>query len=225
MSLEVSESNMQCSKLLSAKGLSRQLGERILWRNLTIELVKGDRVGLVAPSGSGKTLLMRNLSLLDPLEQGQLTLHGRAPAEWGLPMWRSHVIYLNQRPVSHSGTVKQNLQSILLWGNHRHRCQWQENRICSWLATLGRDADFLEFDAKRLSGGELQILALMRAMQLDPDLLLLDEPCASLDTTTTYGVEQLLHTWLETDKRACIFTSHDVGQIERFASRIQELIP
>lgn len=89
MSLEVSESNMQCSKLLSAKGLSRQLGERILWRNLTIELVKGDRVGLVAPSGSGKTLLMRNLSLLDPLEQGQLTLHGRAPAEWGLPMWRS----------------------------------------------------------------------------------------------------------------------------------------
>ncbi|HJO77688.1 MAG TPA: ABC transporter, partial [Prochlorococcaceae cyanobacterium Fu_MAG_134] len=65
----------------------------------------------------------------------------------------------------------------------------------------------------------------MRAMQLDPDLLLLDEPCASLDTTTTYGVEQLLHTWLATDKRACIFTSHDVGQIERFASRIQELIP
>ena len=97
--------------LLRARELKRQLGDRLLWSQLNLELAAGDRLGLVAPSGAGKTLLLRALALLDPLECGTLSLLGRPPASWGLPRWRSMVLYLAQRPIAHSGTVEANLRS------------------------------------------------------------------------------------------------------------------
>ena len=67
----------------------------------------------------------------------------------------------------------------------------------------------------QLSGGEAQILALVRALQLEPTILLLDEPTASLDAKTTAQVEALLKNWLHDRDRACILTSHDSAQIDR----------
>ena len=92
-----------------------------------------------------------------------------------------------------------------------------------WLVALGRDPAFLAYDAERLSGGELQLMALLRALQLDPTVLLLDEPTASLDRDTSVAVEALLVEWLAAGPRAAVFNSHDSEQIQRFASRTLEL--
>jgi energy-coupling factor transporter ATP-binding protein EcfA2 len=80
--------------LLRAAGLERRLGDRRLWSRLDLELAGGDRLGLVAPSGAGKTLLLRTLALLDPPQAGRFSLLGRPPAAWGLPRWRAMVAYL-----------------------------------------------------------------------------------------------------------------------------------
>ncbi len=213
------------SPLFSATGLRCSLGERLLWRNLNLTLQAGDRIGLVGPSGQGKTLLLRRLALLDPLQCGVLKLHGRSPASWGLPAWRARVTYLSQRPVAHAGTVEQNLRSVWGFVSQRQRGGWQLQRIGHWLERLGRQQAFLGYRAERLSGGELQLLALLRALQLDPPVLLLDEPCASLDVATALAVEALLGDWLAAPGRACVFTSHDPGQIARFTSACLELQP
>ncbi|MCT0202958.1 ATP-binding cassette domain-containing protein [Synechococcus sp. CS-602] len=209
--------------LLRAEQLKRQLGDRLLWSQLDLELRAGERLGLVAPSGAGKTLLLRALALLDPLQAGTIHLQGRPPASWGLPRWRSLVLYLTQRPVAHGGTVEANLRSPWSFQERRGRGGWRRERITDWLAALGRDPSFLAYDAERLSGGELQLLALLRALQLDPIVLLLDEPTASLDGATTGAVEALLIAWLGAGPRAAVFTSHDSEQIQRFASRTLEL--
>lgn len=214
---------MQPTALVSAIGLGRSLGGRLLWRNIDLALRAGDRLGLVAPSGQGKTLLLRNLALLDPLQRGSLSLQGRPPASWGLPAWRARVSYLHQRPVAHAGTVEENLRSVWGYASQRQRGGWQRGRICGWLERLGRPPTFLGYPAERLSGGELQLLAFLRALQLDPVVLLLDEPCASLDASTTRAVEALLREWLAADARACVLTSHDPEQISRFTTARLEL--
>lgn len=68
-----------------------------------------------------------------------------------------------------------------------------------------------------------QLLALLRALQFDPTVLLLDEPTASLDGATTAAVETLLIAWLAAGPRAAVLISHDSEQIQRFSTRILEL--
>jgi putative ABC transport system ATP-binding protein len=210
--------------LFRAEGLSRRLEGRPLWQGITFSLEVGDRLALVGPTGTGKTLLLRSLVLLDPLGSGRLELRGRSPAEWTLPIWRSRTLLLQQRPVALAGTVDDNLRAALAFASHRGR-PYRREWVLARLRELGRDESFLAQEAQRLSGGELQLMALLRALQLDPDVLLLDEPTASLDAATTSRVEALVEAWLAGGERACLLTSHDAAQIERFCPRRLALTP
>ncbi|PSN16850.1 ABC transporter [filamentous cyanobacterium CCT1] len=212
--------------MLAVENLGRQLGDRWLWRGVSFDLFSGDCLGLVAPSGAGKTLLMRNLVLLDPIQQGAVKFAGKNPSEWGVSAYRSRVMYVPQRAVSIEnaarnaleGTVQDNLMQVFELGVYRQR-QFDPHIIQTWLGQLGRGAEFLNLQGARLSGGEAQILALLRALQLNPQVLLLDEPTASLDAATTTRVEALLLDWLRHPHRACLMTSHDAEQIHRFTQR------
>ncbi|WP_225885226.1 ATP-binding cassette domain-containing protein [Leptolyngbya sp. KIOST-1] len=212
--------------MLSVENLGRQVGDRWLWRGVSFELATGDCVGLVAPSGAGKTLLMRNLVLLDPPQRGEVRFEGKTPREWGVPAYRRRVMYLPQRAVALEnggqnaleGTVQDNLMQVFELGGHSQH-QFDPATIHTWLTQLGRGPEFLKLQGGRLSGGEVQILALLRALQLNPQVLLLDEPTASLDAATTARVEALLHDWLRHPHRACLLTSHDTEQVHRVTHR------
>ena len=96
-----------------------------------------------------------------------------------------------------------------------HR-KFDRRRAAELLSALGRDAAFLEKKVADLSGGEIQITALVRALQLDPTVLLLDEPTAALDGPTATAVEQLIDRWLtESGQRAMIWVSHNEAQAQR----------
>ena len=208
----------QNQPLLSVENLGRQLTDRWLWRGVSFELMAGDCVGLVAPSGAGKTLLMRNLALLDPIQQGEVRFEGKTPSEWGLPAYRSQVMMVPQRAIAFDSTIQDNLKQVFDLGIYSDR-RFDPTIIQTWLQKLGRNPEFLNLQGSRLSGGEAQILALLRALQLSPQVLLLDEPTASLDGATTAQVEALLHDWLQHSNRACLLTSHDTEQIRRVTHR------
>jgi putative ABC transport system ATP-binding protein len=210
--------------LLTADRLGCRVAGRWLWRDLNFALGAGEGLGLVAPSGAGKTLLLRTLVLLDPLQTGTIHYAGRPLAQWALPTYRTQVIYLPQRAIAFEGTVADNLQRVFALASQRHR-RYQPEQILTWLEALGRGPEFLTRSGLQLSGGEAQILALLRALQLDPQILLLDESTASLDPVTTAQVEQLLSQWLRVPHHACIFTSHDPEQIRRFTHRQLSLEP
>ena len=208
--------------LLEAHNLIRRHpnAEHRLLENISLTLHSGDRVAVAGPSGSGKTLLLRALALLDPVDGGQVLWHGQPIRNQDIPGFRCRAIYFHQRPSLLADTVEAALRQPFSLAIHRRR-KFNRPWIIERLASLGRDEKFLEQKVANLSGGEMQIVALLRALQLEPNVLLLDEPTSALDPQTAAAVEQWLSAWIDQspDNRAMIWVTHDVNQANRVANR------
>jgi len=221
--LNISNSNIKNlsdrSPILSVKSLGRQIQNRWLWRYLSFELWSGERVAIVGASGTGKSLLLRALAGLDTVQEGQIIFKHKSISSHFMPHYRSQIIYLHQRPALWEGTVEENLQQVYLLATHRHQV-YNRQLILDYLHLLHRDTDFLQRPVSAISGGEGQIVAFLRALQLSPRVLLLDEPTASLDAETVSFLEALVTAWLSDDpQRAYLCTSHDPNQLQRLTTR------
>lgn len=183
-------------------------------------LADGDRVAVTGPSGAGKSVLMRALALLDPLDEGCIRLNGVPVERRAIPGYRSRVAYLRQRPALLDGTVEDNLRYPYSLGVYRER-RFDRAGAALLAAQAGRSGGFLDKRANDLSGGEAQLVAIIRVLQLDPDVLLLDEPTASLDPDSAKAVEALVDGWFCAGghARASVWVSHDTSQAARVGAR------
>ncbi|MBE7385511.1 MAG: ATP-binding cassette domain-containing protein [Leptolyngbya sp. SIO1E4] len=207
------------SPILSVSKIGRNFQDRWIWQDISFELFAGDRLAIVGPSGTGKSLLLRVLAGLDPIQAGQILFQGQSLASLEMPQFRSQVIYLHQQPALLEGSVESNLTQVYNLAIHRNST-YDRPKVLEYLSFLGRSANFLERSVDQLSGGEKQIVACLRALQLSPQVLLLDEPTASLDRTATEQLENLITQWHHTDSsRACMWTSHDPEQIDRVSTQ------
>ena len=208
--------------LLQARNLARRHpdGRRWLLEDVSLEIHAGTPLAITGASGTGKTLLLRALAMLDRLDRGQICWRGRPPRREGIPEFRRMAIYLHQRPALLEETVEAALRRPLTLAAHRRR-PFDRDRIVGWLGQLQRDETFLAKRSGELSGGETQIVALLRAIQLDPTVLLLDEPTSAVDRQTTSTVERVLQDWVgdPTSARGMIWVTHDAQQARRVARR------
>ena len=187
-----------------------------VWRDVNFTVSPGSRLLIDGPSGSGKSLLLRAVAGLDPSD-GECRLHGKTPAEWGVPRYRSRVMYVPQRPSFAPGTVSDAMAQPFGFGVHQHRA-WDEGRAAELLEALGRDAALLRQDVDTLSGGQQQSVALARALQLDPQLLLLDEVTAALDHQLARLTEDYVVAWSASGERALLWVGHDDEAKKRIAT-------
>jgi putative ABC transport system ATP-binding protein len=212
--------------LLEACGVGRRAGDGTGWllRDISIAVRAGDRIALTGPTGSGKTVLLRSLCLLDTVNTGTISWQSEPVQPDQVPAYRARAIYLTQRARLFGGTVEGNLRLPFSLAVHRHR-EYSRESVATYLHRLGRDEEFLARDSANLSGGEMQIVALLRAIQLDPTILLLDEPTASLDEGTTQQIEQLVADWMSPPdaRQAFVWVTHDAAQAERVANRSWQL--
>lgn len=210
------------SPLLEARGIGRRQRDGSSWliHDVSIMIGEGDQIAVRGPTGSGKTVALRSLAMLDAIDAGEIRWRDRTLTADEIPTYRSQVIYLAQRARLFGGTVEENLQRPFSLAVHRHQ-GFSRERIASFLERLDRDERFLTLDSEHLSGGEMQIVALLRAIQLDPTILLLDEPTASLDAETTQQIERLVMGWMSEGqgRHAFVWVTHDVLQANRIANR------
>jgi putative ABC transport system ATP-binding protein len=104
---------------------------------------------------------------------------------------------------------------------HAHE-RFDREWVVSLLDRVGRGPEFLDQAGRELSGGEAQVVAVIRALQLHPRVLLLDEPTASLDAATAQAIEQLVAGWHReaAGERATVWVTHDHEQSSRVADRL-----
>lgn len=209
--------------MLEARAIGRQATRSNQWliRDVNLSVGSGDKLAIVGPSGSGKTVLLRALCLLDPLHAGNILWNGAAVRHQEVPAFRSYVMYLRQQPAMLEGTVEENLRQPFLLKVHSQR-EFDVERIAKLLKLLGRDKSFLQKQHSDLSGGEIQIVSLLRSVQLEPQILLLDEPTAALDSDSAEKVETIVAHWIDErpESRATVWVTHDLQQARRISNRI-----
>lgn len=205
--------------LLTARRLSCTLAGRVLWQDISLDVAPGARWAISGPSGCGKSVLLRTLAGLVPHEQGEIRLYGKAFEQWWPPAYRAQVVYVSQRPALAEGTVESALAAPFGLRAHRGR-SYSRDAARQYLERIGLDGAFLQQDTGDLSGGEAQVAAVLRALLLEPGILLLDEPTASLDSTRAMQIEALIREWLAGSAgRAYVWTSHDAAQLARVTDR------
>ena len=191
--------------LVSLQAADVRFGGVAALQGVSLALHRGERLALVGANGSGKTTLLRLIHGLvaSPARQ----VHGeRAPV----------MAMLFQRPFLLDLSVRRNLL-LGLWLHGVPRAQRAE-RCSRALSRVGLLA-VAERAARTLSGGQQQRLALARAWALSPDVLLLDEPTASLDPSAKREVEALIED-LARDGVTLVFSTHNLGQAKRLATRV-----
>ena len=171
-----------------------------------------DITAIVGPNGAGKSVLIKTLSALLKVDSGQVAWAGRKPDA----ARRQRVGLLLQKPVLLRRSAQDNLTYALRQtGLHRKACQTAsiEAMEHAGLAQLSR------VPAHRLSGGEQQRLALVRALLLEPEILFLDEATANVDPASTLMIEQQLLAAARTGL-SVVMISHDQAQVKRLADRV-----
>lgn len=174
---------------------------------LDLELAAGECVALSGPSGAGKTLLLRAIADLDA-HAGEVWLERDACQGMRAHEWRGRV-----------GLLAAESQ----WWGERIGDHFQDADEVL-LAELGFGSKVMGWEVARCSTGERQRLALVRMLQNRPQVLLLDEPTASLDAENVSRVEAVIARLRHEQGLAVLWVSHDSAQAGRVATRRMEMV-
>ena len=209
---------------LQAVDLTLSFGQRAILSNITTNVQRGAITALIGPTGSGKSTLLRTFNRMNDKvtsyrHDGDVLLDGRSIWHPGVDLMtlRRRVGMLFQRPNPFPMSIMDNVvagvraHKMASRGGMRDIAKQRLTEVGLWdaVSTRLKDSPF------RLSGGQQQLLCLARALAVDPEVLLLDEPTSSLDPLATESIEALISTL--TPKITVVIVTHNLAQARRIA--------
>jgi putative ABC transport system ATP-binding protein len=201
---------------LSYVVIDRRGARRTIVDDASFAVPAGRFFTILGPSGSGKSTLLRCINRLLEPTSGTIALDGRPTTALPVQELRRRVGLVFQSAALFDGTVADN---VLFGPRLRREPAADDDFVRALLARVGLPRDFAAKAVGELSGGEAQRVALARALANRPEVLLLDEPTASLDPTASAQVERLLvELAAETDLTA-LFVTHNLDQARRVGHR------
>ncbi len=187
----------------------------------SLEIERGEVLALVGPNGAGKSTLLLALARLIEPERGEITFADRRLTEWDVLEYRRKLSFVFQAPLLLDLSVEQNVALGL--GFRGVRKEHAEAMTRHWMELLGIAA-LAKRKAAQLSGGEAQRVSIARALVLEPELLLLDEPFAALDAPTRARLLDDLTPLVSHDHRTTLLVTHDLQEAARLADRVGVIV-
>ena len=202
---------------IELQGVGKSYGSSQILKDIDLKVNEGEVLALIGPTGSGKTTLLRLIDLLEEPSQGSILLDSREvtrlPEKERLKL-RRRMAMVFQKPVMFKASVKENVSYGL-----KVRGIKAPEKVDLVLKAVGLQG-YANRDATTLSGGEMQRIALARALIVEPEVLLLDEPTANLDPRSAASVEELI-SGLQT---TVIMATHNMNQCLRLSDRVAVLL-
>jgi phospholipid/cholesterol/gamma-HCH transport system ATP-binding protein len=218
--------NARKDRIIEVRKLSVGFGSRIVNKNLSMDVYRGEILGVVGASGTGKSVLLRTIIGLLPRREGVVRVFGEDFEELNMDeqraLERRWGVLFQQGALFSALTVKQNVQVPM-----REFLKLSE-RMLDELALLKLEMVGLPIDAadkrpSELSGGMIKRAALARALALDPELVFLDEPTSGLDPIGAGAFDDLIATLQQTMGLTVFMVTHDLDSLANVCDRIAAL--
>ncbi|MEW9303985.1 ABC transporter ATP-binding protein [Labrys neptuniae] len=209
--------------IISARDVRVNFGPRFILDGLSLDVYRGEILGVVGASGTGKSVLMRTIIGLAPLHSGQIEVFGldylnlrpreqqRIARRWG--------VLFQQGALFSSLTVKQNIQ-VPMREYLKLSPKLLDELAMLKIALVGLKPDAADKRPSELSGGMIKRAALARALALDPDLVFLDEPTSGLDPIGAGEFDELIATLRQTLGLTVYMVTHDLDSLHAICDRI-----
>ena len=222
---------------IKVQNLMKSLEGKTILSGINVTILKGEIFTIVGPSGAGKSMFLRALNRLTEPEAGDILLDGVSLFSLNPRELRRKVGMVFQVPVLFPGTVRENIRTgPVMWDEEdrsRAGIETTPDDVTTILESVALSPDFADRDAGNLSVGEQQRVCIARALANDPQVLLMDEPTASLDPTSTRKIESLITT-LNLDRGLTfVVVTHNMDQARRIghttmlleAGEVKEVLP
>ena len=212
--------------VIDIRGLNTRFGEAVVHEDVSLQVLPGEIFALVGASGCGKSTLLRETLVLQRPVSGSIRVFGREVIglndEDALPLRRRWGVMFERGALFSALTVQENVGMVLR--EHTPLDQELIDEIAALkIALTGLPPDAAPKYPSELSGGMRKRAALARALALDPELLLLDEPTAGLDPLSASGIDELVRQLRDALGLTIMMVTHDLDLLWRAADRVAVL--
>lgn len=210
------------TRVLELQGVSVEAEGHCLLRDVSLTLERGELLALTGPSGCGKTTLLRSVAgIIDPAG-GRVTFLGLSPGEHGWPAYRRRVVYVSQRPVMLETSIRENLARPFGYRSAAG-VSFPRQRAEELLESIGVGGERMDQQARSLSVGQQLRVSFVRALLLDPAVLLLDEPASALDEESAGRLREQLEREVTTRGLSALLVTHDRSEASSWCHRHLDL--
>jgi zinc transport system ATP-binding protein len=217
------ERRLEGRLVVEARDVHLSIADHQVLRGVNLQIPKGEIVALIGPNGSGKTTLLRCLLGLQKIDRGEIRLFGERQIKAAL----HRVGYVPQKLALDRSFILSVREFLALRLRATRHWFWQrhattDRAISSTFEEIGVE-NLLDRPIAQLSGGQLQRVLIAFSLLHNPELLLLDEPTAGVDTPGERSFYELIGTIHKRHKLTVVLVSHDLSMVYRFASWVYAL--